>query len=388
MPLKLGNGGHGLEEYNEHDGKYKTDGIPNKSYNNPEEESFFETLGLNNDVDNYIENAVGSSTEKENHKTLVKEMLNKIPDSQYKEVLINWLKNCPSGSIQFLNIAISECNNFTGKIKFEYDVLSKKDLKTFTHEIGHSIDFMHRGNRIDFMSVYFKNKEGKTIEECLFLDWDKNGNKLLNDYKQFEASCLKEEFKKNGLEYKTKFEQELDFEKSKKLKLNQIQDNIDKIKNEFQIYAKNKTKEEILQDKYALELNEKFIKLREKQKETIKEEFSIKELSEKELQLKIKVLKEKIQPVYTNLSDAVSSMNQTSYGLCGAGHPANYWYRDSGNIPTEFFANCFNSLVTNNEQEIKLYEQYFPNAFNTVKESLQEIFNKIKGEYLYGKLGI
>lgn len=45
MPLKLGNGGYGPEEYNEHDGKYKTDGVPNKSYDNPNEK-ILNVMGL------------------------------------------------------------------------------------------------------------------------------------------------------------------------------------------------------------------------------------------------------------------------------------------------------------------------------------------------------
>ena len=37
MPEKLGNGGHGREEYDPNTGKYVADGQPNKVYNNPEE---------------------------------------------------------------------------------------------------------------------------------------------------------------------------------------------------------------------------------------------------------------------------------------------------------------------------------------------------------------
>lgn len=37
MPEKLGNGGHSLENYDPNTGKYKTDGVPNKYYDNPDE---------------------------------------------------------------------------------------------------------------------------------------------------------------------------------------------------------------------------------------------------------------------------------------------------------------------------------------------------------------
>lgn len=46
MPKKLGNGGEGLEEFNPNDGQYIEDGIPNKSYDNPEEEKAMELMGL------------------------------------------------------------------------------------------------------------------------------------------------------------------------------------------------------------------------------------------------------------------------------------------------------------------------------------------------------
>ena len=40
MPEKLGNGGHGREEYDPNTGKYVADGQPNKVYNNPKEPSY------------------------------------------------------------------------------------------------------------------------------------------------------------------------------------------------------------------------------------------------------------------------------------------------------------------------------------------------------------
>ena len=40
MPEKLGNGGHGREEYDPNTGKYIADGEPNKVYNNPKEPSY------------------------------------------------------------------------------------------------------------------------------------------------------------------------------------------------------------------------------------------------------------------------------------------------------------------------------------------------------------
>lgn len=44
MPVKLGNGGNGLEDYNPNDGKYVEDGVPNKSYDNPEEDEILKAI--------------------------------------------------------------------------------------------------------------------------------------------------------------------------------------------------------------------------------------------------------------------------------------------------------------------------------------------------------
>lgn len=47
MPTKLGKGGKGQELYNENNGKYMIDGVPNKSYDNPEEQKAMDLFGLN-----------------------------------------------------------------------------------------------------------------------------------------------------------------------------------------------------------------------------------------------------------------------------------------------------------------------------------------------------
>lgn len=47
MPVKLGKGGEGQEQYNPNDGKYVEDGIPNKSYDNPDENKIINSMGLN-----------------------------------------------------------------------------------------------------------------------------------------------------------------------------------------------------------------------------------------------------------------------------------------------------------------------------------------------------
>ena len=49
MPEKIGNGGHSLENYDENTGKYVADGTPNKSYNNPEEQTAMKMFGLSSD---------------------------------------------------------------------------------------------------------------------------------------------------------------------------------------------------------------------------------------------------------------------------------------------------------------------------------------------------
>lgn len=46
MPKKIGNGGHGQEEYSSETGRYIADGQPNKYYNNEKENKVLSTLGL------------------------------------------------------------------------------------------------------------------------------------------------------------------------------------------------------------------------------------------------------------------------------------------------------------------------------------------------------
>ena len=45
MPQKKGNGGYGLEQYDENNGQYMEDGLPNKSYENPDEK-ILNSVGL------------------------------------------------------------------------------------------------------------------------------------------------------------------------------------------------------------------------------------------------------------------------------------------------------------------------------------------------------
>ena len=48
MPQKMGNGGHGPEDYNANNGQYVEDGIPNSSYDNPDEK-ILGSMGLTKD---------------------------------------------------------------------------------------------------------------------------------------------------------------------------------------------------------------------------------------------------------------------------------------------------------------------------------------------------
>lgn len=384
MPTKLGNGGHSYEKYDTNTGKYMSDGIPNKYYDNPNENISSKFDLKEKELDNAIENAIGDSMNLQEYKKSIKEMYNDLPESEYKDILYNYLNNCKKSAFFIGNHAISNYKN--GRIEFEFNVINDKDLKVFTHEIGHAINDMHKGNRVGELSSFFKDENDKTIFENIYSDWQKNSDVILNDYKNYEENILKEEFRKNGFIYKTEKEQKLEFENSKTKKKKEIQNKIDKTIIEFQQYAKNKSKEELTKDQFALNLNNDYQNLKLQLKEIENEEFVPTKLQEKELTLKAKILKENIQLKYGNISDAVSSMGIVN-GLCNIHHEPSYWNsRDV--VADEFFANCFNSLVTNNNQEIELYEKYFPNAFQAVKKALKEINDKIQGEKLYGKLGI
>ena len=48
MPQKRGNGGYGPEDYDANNGQYVEDGVPNKSYDNPNEK-ILGSMGLEKD---------------------------------------------------------------------------------------------------------------------------------------------------------------------------------------------------------------------------------------------------------------------------------------------------------------------------------------------------
>lgn len=385
MPEKLGNGGHGPENYDPNTGKYETDGQPNKSYDNPEE-NILGSLGIEEELDNSLERAIKDCYFKETYKKNIKEMIQSLPESEYKDVLINYIKKSGKNTINIGIFPIDGYNNVTKTVELDYSTIEKKDLKTFTHEFGHAISDFYKGNKVFLLSVSFENENGNTIHEELISDWEKNKDVILSDYEKVETPILKEAFAQKGLKYLTEKEQKENFEKEKEEKLIYLQNEIDKLINQFRSYSKGKTNEELMKDEFALNLDKKYGQISQEKSKLEKKEFVPKEITEEEFNLKMEALRENIFPKYMNLSDAVSSMTNSSHGLCGAGHSNGYW--NSENIPDEFFASCFESLVTNNKDEIELYEKYFPNAFKTAKDSILQIYDKIKGEDLYGKLGI
>lgn len=54
MPQKLGNGGYSQEQYDPNTGKYVADGKPNSSYDNPQEKKILNSMGLDDDFEDFF----------------------------------------------------------------------------------------------------------------------------------------------------------------------------------------------------------------------------------------------------------------------------------------------------------------------------------------------
>ena len=143
MPKKLGNGGEGLEEFNPNDGQYIEDGVPNKSYDNPEENKILNSMGI--DQSDKIE----------------KEIF--IPQKPKRVKLENYF-------------------NSNGEIDYE-------KLEKDREEYRKKMDIYEKQKEEIINSVYYRERTFNTLEE--FKQWVKQKDYILgNNIEKIELKCL------------------------------------------------------------------------------------------------------------------------------------------------------------------------------------------------------
>lgn len=163
MPEKLGNGGHGPENYDPNTGKYETDGQPNKSYDNPEEENLIEqTKAFESKVKGanfYEQNRLNSAFFKGN--SYVRKLALSI--GMVEEIVVtDGKRSCFNPYDMMIEITRKE---FDKGLPLEI---------CLWHEIFHSFNCARGGKLTD----YWKLSNGKTLvetlkEEIQNIDYDK-----------------------------------------------------------------------------------------------------------------------------------------------------------------------------------------------------------------------
>ena len=199
-----------------------------------------------------------------------------------------------------------------------------------------------------------------------------NGGNGLEEYNEhdgkYQEDFIKKEFEKNNLKYSSEKEQKRLFDEEKEKKIENIQKQQEELIKKFRTLSRGLTKEQQLQNKELLDLDSQYKILIQQKTELQNKEFEPIIPSNQETILLVDSL-EKVQKIFENISDVVSSMREGS-PLTDKGHPKSYW-KLSTNTNSEFFANCFQSLISNNKEEIELYEKFFPKSFKVSKEILQ-----------------
>ena len=344
MPEKIGGGGE-LEEFSPNDGKYVADGKPNEYYKNPEK----------------VFNFINDSIKNEQYKKMILKFLNKF----HPQITIN----------KWINVA----NSGSGTI---IEMNSEDDAYIFFHELGHTIDCAYK-EKYSFLSTTFTDEENKRIISYMIQDIKENNDKIFDDYNLHLNEELAKEFANKGYEWvspkekERKFNQDLDNEKK------EVLEKISEMKMKAHYLMKGKTEEEqkeIINGDVFQKMQAEFDELIKKAKELEEKKFDSSTLySPEEDEIHFEVLK-RISQEYGNISDAVESLTGAVVGSYG--HGSGYW--DNDTRQEEFFANCFQSIVMEDEQEIEKYKKYFPRAFNIVNKILNKILEKQQVEELYG----
>ena len=401
MATKLGNGGHGQENYDPNTGKYVEDGVSNKYYNNPKEKILqkidwkkeLESEEVSNFLNNFFpgENNKNSdinnisSSSVENNETWSKELpYTKIRflSDNIKPLLKEKLKfgtkeaeNIIGTFIEQSSLKIRDCEKIRGEDTSCYNpgdkafALRKVDLEKeifdgelVFHELSHAIDdLFQQGNYGQKLTNSFvSEKYNMTMKQKL-------ENEFQTFYEKNSFNTLKEQFKKEkeNLEYEF-----LKISGSQFNSLNEIYRELSRKANEF--FTRDKIKE----IRNELSFNSRTGKVSVASIDKVAEKYiqGYKELK-KLADNTIEQTKKKLGGKYSGISDCMSI-----YGIdLGWGHPKSYYKKDNNNHVAEFFASLGSSRFSTSSEGKQGYEimkQHFPQSVEIFEEIIGKLNNK------------
>lgn len=371
MPEKIGGGGE-LEKFSPNDGKYVADGKPNKYYDNPDE------------MENYkiVSNCFPLSSDEQSRNQNIEKIFNNInkniKNEQYKKMIFIFLKKFQPQITISDYITIANAGNMGGKIEMN----SKNEDYVFFHELGHNFDWGYK-EKHSALSTVFTDEENKKLINYMIEDIKESNDRIFDDYNLYLNEELKKEFSQKGYEWISPKEKERKFNEDLEREKKENWEKIWKMKTDANRLLKGKTEEEqaeIIKSDVVQKMLEEFDKLTKRKKELEEMKFDSSTLySDEETDIHFEVVK-RVNKEYASISDAVESLTGGSVG--GWGHGYDYWNNDSRQ--EEFFANCFQSIVMEDDKEIEKYKKYFSRAFNMVNKILNKMLEQQKVEELYG----
>lgn len=366
MPTKPG-GGNNPENYNPNDGKYLSDGVKNKYYDNPDENKIF----------NLVSNCFPKSFDEKNRNENILKVSNwifSLKNDDKKNIILNFLKN-KKIRIDFINATESKYDSGQGL----FLSINLENKSIFFHEIGHAFDDLYKEKYFELSTNFVENN--KDISDYMIEDFKKNKEKLLNSYNEMLENKIFEEFKKNNLIYKSFDEKKKEFEIEKQNKINFLSNENEKILKEYKrkIYGLSKEEiDKIQKEEYFIKLNEKFIENNKKKEQIKSQEFenSYSEIEEKIIYDSLDYISEK----FGNISDAYNSLTGDTLGRYG--HRIDYWNRTTQK--NEFFANFFQSFIEDDEFALNQYKLFFPQTYDKILKIIDIIKEKQKADEIYG----
>ena len=401
MATKLGNGGHGQENYDPNTGKYVVDGVSNKYYDNPKEKTFQKidwkkelegeeiSKFLNdffpekNNENNIVDN--NSSSSIENNENWSKELpytkirfLNDNVKPLLKEKLKFGTKeaeNILGTFIEQSSLKIRDCEKSRGEDTSCYNpgdkafALRKVDLEKeifdgelVFHELSHSLDdlFQQGSNGQQLSNTFVSEKYNMTMKQKLQNEFktfyaNKSFNKVVEEFKNEEANLEYEFLKTSGSQFNSL--NEIYKELSRKANEFFTRDKIKEIRNELSFNSRTGRASATSIDK----VSEKYIQGYKELKTLADNTF--------------KQTRKKLGGKYSGISDCMSI-----YGTdLGWGHPKSYFQRNNNNHVAEFFANLGSSRFSTSPEGKQGYEMMKKHFPQTV-EIFEEIIGKLNGK--------
>lgn len=353
MPEKLGNGGHGPENYDPNTGKYETDGQPNKSYDNPEEEKIIEqTKEFESKVncdDIQKRWALNKAFFKGN--SYVREIA--LSPGMLEEIRIVYGPEEHTCFDKYDMAVIIHAKAFNSDMPLE---------QTMWHEIFHSFDSA-RGVEL---TATLTLKNGKTLKEIVSEEMNEiDAEKICEEYK---STVMDEIYKVAGVTPK-------------------------EIQELSSIIAQRTQEEEKFGNKWLDLMGEgKF-----EEANRLKEENQAFYEKTQELTDQLKSMNKKMEQCLHEtilgnageyymevvkssaaISDFISGVTDNRLNL-NFGHSDQYWNQGfntkEGIIASELFANYGSLKATNDTRGLNLIKKYLPKSF----EGLEELYGSLKG---------